>query len=46
MNEAWARLSILLAAGILPTVLSAAPHREASYYADAYARHYLSLIHI
>jgi soluble lytic murein transglycosylase-like protein len=40
MNEAWARLSILLAAGLLPIALSAAPHREAGYYADAYARHY------
>src|ERR1039458_1997646 len=40
MNEAWARLSILIAAGRLPTVRSAAPHPEASYYADAYARHY------
>ncbi len=40
MNEAWARLLILLGAGLLPIALSAAPHPEASYYADAYARHY------
>ena len=40
MNEAWARFSLLLAAGLLPIALSAAPHPEASYYADAYARHY------
>ena len=40
MNEAWTRLSLLIAAGLLPISLSAAPHPEASYYADAYSRHY------
>jgi len=40
MNEAWTRLSLLIAAGLLPIPLSAAPHPEASYYVDAYARHY------
>ena len=40
MNKAWARLSLLTLAGLLPISLSAAPHPEASYYADAYARHY------
>lgn len=40
MNADWARLSLLIVAGLLPVSLSAAPQREASYYADAYARHY------
>jgi soluble lytic murein transglycosylase-like protein len=40
MNEAWMRLSLLIVAALLPISLSAAPHPEASYYADAYARHY------
>src|ERR1017187_10584434 len=40
MNKTWARLSLLIVAGLLPISLSAAPHPEASYYADAYSRHY------
>ena len=39
MNEAWTRLSLLIVAALLPISLSAAPHPDASYYADAYARH-------
>jgi len=40
MNEAWARLSLLIAAGLLPIRSPRRRIREASYYADAYARHY------
>ena len=40
MNRAWARISFGIVARLLPLSVSAAPHPEASYYADAYARHY------